>query len=162
MYPYHQNPKENIDLFTAAVQPEPYQQSALEDYLRQNPATGTLLFQVTGGQGAFPVENAKIVISKVLDDQQAFSTTVLTNASGKSEVLTLPAPSKSLSQSPGNGTVFSTYQATITAPGYVTIEIPAVPIFADVTTIQPVNMSSNLGRTQTNQVERIEDIEPEL
>lgn len=154
MYPYFQKNTPLHAAETAADDP-------IRTFLSQNPAFGTLIFQVTGGQGAFPVPNATILLTKQLNDQQSLSFTVVTDESGKTAPVSLPAPSRELSQRPGNGIVFATYQAKITAPNYVTTEIRDLPVFDGITTIQPVSLSPDFGQ-KTREVEEIEDKEPDL
>ena len=154
MYPYFQKNTPLHAAETAADDP-------IRTFLSQNPAFGTLIFQVTGGQGAFPVPNATILLTKQLNDQQRLSFTVVTDESGKTAPVSLPAPSRELSQRPGNGIVFATYQAKISAPNYVTTEIRDLPVFDGITTIQPVSLSPDFGQ-KTREVEEIEDKEPDL
>ena len=154
MYPYFQKNTPLHAAETAAADP-------IRTFLSQNPAFGTLIFQVTGGQGAFPVPNATILLTKQLNDQQSLSFTVVTDESGKTAPVSLPAPSRELSQRPGNGIVFATYQAEISAPNYVTTEIRDLPVFDGITTIQPVSLSPDFGQ-KTREVEEIEEIEPDL
>ena len=154
MYPYFQKNTPLHAAETAADDP-------IRTFLSQNPAFGTLIFQVTGGQGAFPVPNATILLTKQLNDQQSLSFTVVTDESGKTAPVSLPAPSRELSQRPGNGIVFATYQAEISAPNYVTTEVRDLPVFDGITTIQPVSLSPDFGQ-KTREVEEIEDKEPDL
>ena len=154
MYPYFQKNTPLHAAETAADDP-------IRTFLSQNPAFGTLIFQVTGGQGALPVPNATILLTKQLNDQQSLSFTVVTDESGKTAPVSLPAPSRELSQRPGNGIVFATYQAKISAPNYVTTEIRDLPVFDGITTIQPVSLSPDFGQ-KTREVEEIEDKEPDL
>ena len=154
MYPYFQK---NTSLHTA----ESTASDPIRGFLAGNPAFGSLIFQVTGGQGAFPVAGATIILTKELNDQQSLSFTITTDESGKTAPLSLPAPDKELSQRPGNGTVFATYQATVSAPNYVTTEIRDLPVFDGITTIQPVSLSPDFGQ-KTRPPEEIEDKEPDL
>ncbi|MBQ9091233.1 MAG: carboxypeptidase regulatory-like domain-containing protein [Anaerotignum sp.] len=154
MYPYF---LKNTPLHAA----ENISADPIRTFLSQNPAFGTLIFQVTGGQGAFPIPGATILLTKQLNDQQSLSFTILTDESGKTAPISLPAPSRELSQRPGNRIVFATYQAEISAPGYVTTEIIDLPVFDGITTLQPVNLSPDFGQ-KTNKVEEIEDKEPDL
>lgn len=157
MYPYFQRKKEqNLQVReTPAVDP-------LRDFLTQNPNFGTLLFQVTSGQGAFPIAGAKVVITKNLTDGHSLSITTSTDESGKTEEFSLPAPNKSLSQSPGGKDVFAIYDAVITSPGYVTVVVREIPIFDGITTIQPVNLSPDLNGEGMEEPETIKDTEPNL
>ena len=154
MYPYFQK---NIPLHTA----ESTAADPIRRFLTENPAFGTLIFQVTGGQGAFPVAGATVTITKPLDERLGISVTVTTDESGKTPPLSLPAPSRELSQSPNNGIVFATYQAEISAPNHVTTKIRDLPVFDGITTIQPVNLSPDFGQN-TPETEEIEDKEPDL
>ena len=154
MYPYFQK---NTSL-QAAEKPSP---DPIQTFLSQNPAFGTLLFQVTGGQGAFPVPNARITIAKVLDDRLSLSVTLLTDENGKTEPISLPAPRRELPQSPHNGIVYASYQAKVTADGYIPTEIRDLPVFDGITTIQPVNLTADFGQPP-NTIEEIEDKAPDL
>lgn len=155
MYPYFQK---NTPLHAA----ESTAADPIRTFLTQNPAFGTLLFQVTGGQGAFPVEGATITITKALADGVSLSLRVVTDESGKTVPLSLPAPSRALSQAPNGGVVYAAYQAEVSAPNYVTTDIRDLPIFDGITTIQPVNLTTDIGGRRRNEVEEIEDKEPDL
>ena len=154
MYPYFQK---NTPLHAA----ESSASDPIRRFLTENPAFGTLIFQVTGGQGAFPVAGATVTITKPLNERLGISVTVTTDESGKTPPLSLPTPSKELSQSPNNGIVYAAYQAEISAPNHVTTKIRDLPVFDGITTIQPVNLSPDFGQN-TPETEEIEDKEPDL
>lgn len=157
MYPYFQKKREQTLETREMTSADP-----LRDFLTQNPNFGTLLFQVTSGQGAFPVAGATVVITKNLTDGHSLSITTTTDESGKTEEFSLPAPSRSLSQTPGGRDVFATYDAVITAPGHVTVIVHDIPIFDGITTIQPVNLAPDLNGNIANETETITDTEPNL
>lgn len=96
---------------------------------------GTLVVQVTLAKGAIPVEGARVVVS--LEDEILGE--FLTDKSGKTPVLSLSAPGKELSQTPG-GVIrpYSIYNIRISYPGYYVEEAINVPIFDQVNSIQPV------------------------
>ncbi len=154
MYPYFQK---NDTLYAS----ESRSNDPIRTFLAENPSFGTLIFQVTGGQGVFPIPNAKVHISKELNDRLSFSITVLTDENGKTEPISLPAPDRKLSQSPHNGIVYAVYQAEVTADGYIPTEIRDLPVFDGVTTIQPVNLTTDFGQPP-NAADEIEDKEPDL
>jgi hypothetical protein len=154
MYPYFQK---NIPLQTA----ENSSADPIQAFLSQNPSFGTLIFQVTGGQGAFPVPNATVTLSKVLKDDFSLSITIRTDESGKTEPISLPAPDRKLSQSPNNGIVYAAYDAKVAAEGFLPTEIRNLPVFDGVTTIQPVNLTADFGQPP-NAADEIEDKEPDL
>ena len=154
MYPYFQRTTPLQAAESSSTDP-------IRTFLSQNPAFGTVIFQVTGGQGAFPIPDAEIVLTKALDDRLALSVSLLTDESGKTEPVSLPAPSRSLSQSPNNGIVYGSYEAKVTAKGYLPTEIRNLPVFDGVTSIQPVNLTTDFGQPP-NTVNEIEDKEPDL
>ena len=159
MYPYFK--KYTGDL-QAAEQPAAVPGDRLRNFLEANPEYGTLQFQVTGGQGAFPIIGANVVITRDLDATHSFSVTTQTDSSGRTEPMSLPAPSRSLSQSPGRKDVFAVYRAVITAPDYVTVVVRDIPVFDGIATIQPVSMTASIGNQQQAPAEEIEDKEPDL
>jgi hypothetical protein len=113
----------------------------LEQYLDEHPKTGYLVFQVTQEsplQGKIPIPNAKITISKNIGGDHYISKVLTTNSDGKTEALALPTVSAELSRTPSDGEVYAKYNATISAPNFVTKEIYDIPIFEGITSIQPV------------------------
>lgn len=155
MYPYFQKNQPLHAAESTAADP-------LRMFLTQNPGYGTLVFQVTGEGGAFPVEGASISLRKPLDDRISFSVELVTDESGKTVPISLPAPGRNVSQSPNNslGAAFSTYDATISAPNLSPARIVGLPIFDGVTTLQPVQLSPVIGRQEAE--ETIVDEEPNL
>lgn len=96
---------------------------------------GTLVVQVSLAKGAIPVEGARVVVS--LEDKTLGD--FLTDKSGKTPVLTLPAPNRKLSQTPdGLLRPYSIYNLRISYPGYYVEEAINIPIFDGVNSIQPV------------------------
>jgi len=152
MYPYFQKQLHATEASSA---------DPIRSFLAANPAFGTLIFQVTGGQGAFPIADATVTLTKELNDNQQLSFTVRTDESGKTTPLSLPAPDRELSQRPGNGIVYASYQAEISAPNYVTTRIRDLPVFDGITTIQPVSLTPDFGQ-KTAPPKEIEDKEPDL
>ena len=163
MYPYFQknqkpNPSNSSKLSVREASPA----DPLRQFLAENPAFGTLLFQVTGGQGAVPIERATVVISKALPNGHTLSVTTMTNESGKTAEISLPAPRRDKSQTPGGTDVFATYDALISAPGTVPVVVHDIPIFDRITTIQPVALSFDVSGARRDEAESITDTEPNL
>lgn len=99
---------------------------------------GFLQVSVTAGEKAFPLENAVVVITqKALLGQSAVNVS-LTDKSGKTPVITLPAPDNS-DKSNAN-TAFSTYTAEVFLEGFYAVRNENVPIFSKITSLLPVNM----------------------
>lgn len=157
MYPYFQKKTKPNLSGREAVSADP-----LRQFLAENPAFGTLLFQVTGGQGSVPIEGATVVISKKLPNGHTLSVTTVTDESGKTAEFSLPAPSREKSQTPEGTDVFATYDALISAPGTVRVVVHDIPIFDGITTIQPVALSFDVNGERQDETESITDTEPDL
>lgn len=117
--------------------------SLLQNYLNDNPKTGYLLFQVFEDsplQGRLPVANAKITVSKLLGEDYFFSRVLTTDENGKTDLIPLPTVSAALSRVPGNGKTYSTYNATVEAENFLTSTVYDIPIFENITSIQPINL----------------------
>ena len=100
--------------------------------------SGSVFFEVSSAQGAFPIPEANILVSS---DETGDFWYLSTDESGKSEQLILPAPEESLSLTPQNKTCpYTRYTAQISASGYITVTIDGVDLFPDVVSIVPVCM----------------------
>ena len=108
------------------------------------PSTGYLIIHVTTARGAIPLEGATVTVRNYLPEFDSSRgdviETLITDRSGNTPRLTLPAPPRAASQSPGEIPTFSTYNLEVQLEGYNSQQYIALPIFADVTAIQPVDM----------------------
>lgn len=102
--------------------------------------TGMITVQVYTADQATPVEGANVIISKTVEGGEELIRILRTDANGKTETVSLPAPPASNSLSPGNSNNFNTYNIRVDYPGYYTVENRDVPIFENRTSIQPVAM----------------------
>lgn len=112
-------------------------------FMSMNPKTGYLVFEVhedSPVRGRIPVPNAKITISKLLGDGYYFSKIVTTDENGETDPIGLPAVSRELSLKPGEDQVFTSYSASVEAPGYNRQDIYDIQIFDGITSIQHVNL----------------------
>ena len=91
---------------------------------------------------AYPVENALVIVRSKKSDGTPVTVAVLeTDESGKTQVITLETPPKSLSLSPGSDIPpYSLYDVEITHPGFYSIITRDVQIYPDTTSILPINM----------------------
>ena len=142
MYPYsipnqnlsaQQNEEKNKNTFS----------SLMNGYIYENPKSGYLTFQVSSG--AIPIPNAKLTVSKNIGDNMYIGKTLLTDINGKTSEIPLPAPDKSLSLSPGSYKPYSTYDISVSADGYLTEYFYDVPVFEDITSLQPVSLKPDVG-----------------
>lgn len=102
---------------------------------------GFLQFDVFTAGGAYPVQNALVTVTKKLPSGSGLVRILFTDRNGRTPTITLPAPSRALSQTPGS-TVrpFSEYNVTVRAKGFYTIKDINIPIFAGVKTVQPIDL----------------------
>lgn len=141
------------------TQPPDYPQpnySSYEEFEKQNNGKGTLIFQISTAQGALPIENAKCVLTKKFGGIIHEIKTLLTNESGKTEPLLLPAPPRSLSQQYETQIrPFALYDAAITRDGFVDIVLKDIPVFDGVQSVQRVSL---LPEGEDNEVEIITEV----
>ena len=115
--------------------------------LQEYTASGALVVSVFTASGALPVSNALVTIrSSEKEDSGVFSVLV-TDQSGNTPKIVLPTPPSSESESPGNKKPYATYTIEVDKEGYYPRQYINVPIFANTTSIQPVNLvpSSEYG-----------------
>ena len=91
---------------------------------------------------AYPVENALVIVRTKKGDGTPATVAVLeTDESGKTQIITLETPPKSLSLSPGSDIPpYSLYDVEITHPGFYSVTTRDVQIYPDTTSILPINM----------------------
>ena len=111
-------------------------------FLAENPDTGTLRIETFASDRAFAVPSARVMVFLPLDSGNVTLYDGITDISGSSERIILPAPSRSLSMSPGNGKAlpFSIYTVYIEHPSFVRALFNNVPVFSGIESVQPVQM----------------------
>ena len=103
--------------------------------------TGYLQVEVTTGDGAVPVPKAAVIVTQEINGQSYLVTMKLTDRSGATDVIPLPAPSASFSEAPDpTERPFSEYNVTVYKKGFYTVPEITVPIFDTVKSIQPVSL----------------------
>lgn len=110
----------------------------LQDKEREDTGLGTLVVQAVTADGTLPVAGAKVIISRLIDGERTLQGYDVTDISGRTRVFTLPAPSASLSQVPGNLHPYASYIITVRADGFGTAEFRNVPIFTGIQSFQEV------------------------
>ena len=111
-------------------------------YLSANPETGTLRIETFASDRAFAVPSARIMVFLPLDSGNITLYDGITDISGSSERIILPAPPRSISMSPNNGNLlaFSSYTVYIEHPNFVRALFNNVPVFSGIESVQPVQM----------------------
>lgn len=100
--------------------------------------TGYLQVDITSGERAFPIEDAVVVITRKTPLGQTVMSITATDGNGRTPIIPLPAPD--IANQNDMNTPFASYTAEIFLKGYHTVINENVPIFADITSILPVNM----------------------
>ncbi|MBQ8552415.1 MAG: hypothetical protein IJ428_06345 [Clostridia bacterium] len=101
---------------------------------------GYLIVNVSTARGAIPLSGAAVTVMYEEPAGSSIFTVLTTDMSGKTSKIELPAPARALSEVPGNIKPYSTYTLQIEKDGYYTVTNTNVPVFAGVTSIQPVEM----------------------
>ena len=104
------------------------------------PETGYLIVKVTTARGAIPLEGAAVIIRSEEKGATDILYSLSTDASGQTPRISLPAPSRSSSESPGNTRPFATYSIDVASDGYLPNSFSGVPVFSGVLSIQPAVM----------------------
>lgn len=139
--------------------PKEQEYEKLEDFLKVNTCQGTLRFRTYTARNALPVPNARVVIFKVIGGKPHIFYELVTDQSGQTEIVPLPAPSRELSQRPDSGVQpYSLYDADITAVGYEPVYVRNLPIFEGILSVQRAAMIPGADSTGEN----ISEEEPDL
>lgn len=102
---------------------------------------GFLTVRTFTAGGALPVEGSNVFIKGAEESNTAVRLSLLTDRSGMTEKVSLPAPAKSISLFPGGGEEsYSSYDVEITKEGFYTKTIKNLPIFPGISATLPVNM----------------------
>lgn len=113
--------------------------STYEEFEAKNTGGGSLVFMVFTASEALPVKGASVTVSTRIDGEAHEMFSCVTNNSGETEAMTLPAPSKALSQDEDNKVQpFSLYDATVSKDGFTKVILRDIPVFDGVRSIQRV------------------------
>ena len=109
---------------------------------------GRLVFQITTANGAIPLEGAEIILRRFRSpaestEQGEVVAVLYSGEDGKTRVLTLPAPARSLSLAPsrdGAPVPYALYDAEVNLESFYTQSYVRIPIFDGVTSIQRASL----------------------
>ncbi len=117
---------------------------------RENDSFGFLKVSVKTGSGGIPIENSAVTVSQTVDGEEKIIKLMLTNSSGDTDTIKLPAPKKPPGNQPEDFGHYSTYNISAFSEGYFRAESLNAPIFEGITSIQtfflvpePYNYDSN-------------------
>lgn len=152
-----------LEQTTAPRKPAPEREySSYRQFVDETPRRGTLQFVVSAARQALPIEGARCEVSKVIGGEKHVFYTLLTDRSGQTETVSLPALPSALSQTPeGNIQPYVLYDAKVTKPGFTDVIIKNLPIFEGIKSVQRVNL---VPFTQFEPIkdEEITESEPDL
>lgn len=102
---------------------------------------GSLTVSTYTAGGALPVGGTVVRIIGTDEENKLTEYSLITDIDGVTESISLPAPSRQLSESPGAAEQsYALYNIEISAPGYYTKRIFDVAVFEGTQTLQRVNM----------------------
>ena len=115
----------------------------------QGMGTGFIKVAVSTAQQAVPLPGCKVTISSG-ENGIDFYAEYETDISGNTPVVSVPAPSRDLSQTPGgNVRPYYRYNIDVEFPCYDEVNITEVPVFEGILSIQPVSLAPAAGGGKT-------------
>ena len=118
---------------------------------KKTQSTGTLIVKVSTARGAIPLEGAAVSIRGSTPDTSGIIYSLSSDRDGLTDRVTLPAPARVLSSSPGNSAPYSLWNVDVFKEGYIPVSFQNVPVFASVVSVQPAIMipeSEGFRKTQ--------------
>lgn len=132
------------------------------DRTEQDGGTASLIVRTFTAREALPLEGTLVIVSRYIGEDPTLQWAGLTDISGNTPRISLPAPDKNLSERPGESRPYASYIIQAVKEGYYTAEFRNVPVFAGVSAVQPVEMiplPQQPGiRPQTIVIERAPDL----
>ena len=116
------------------------QPQTMQPVLPDDQEEGYLIVQVSALQGAVPIPDADVVITRDIGNETYLMWYDRTDESGRSRKFTLPAPPKAMSEQPSNDAPYALYNIRVAAPGFYTVTNLDSQIFSGETAIASVDM----------------------
>lgn len=131
------------DIFEEPVLPDyirngtpPVMEQDAADEMADLTDTGLLRIRTLTGDSAFPVAGAHVTVTVRRNGREHLAYLMITDESGETPTVSMPAPPASLSQQPGNVQPFTVVDIRVFANGYFRAQMLNVPVFAGVTSLQ--------------------------
>lgn len=141
----------NSEEFSDLSDPLEPRYSGNEDETPDVDGTGYIKAEVTTGGGAVPIENAVVLITKKENGKTYLLKMLISDESGSTETVALPAPNVLFSETPDpTEKPFANYYISAYADGFYAENDMEVPVFSGVKSIQPIALiprSGDDGRT---------------
>lgn len=117
---------------------------SINDFLAANNESGSLRVETYAADRAFGVPSARVMVFLELPEGNVAVYDGITDVNGSTESIRLPAPPRSISQSPQTGRnpklPYAVYSVYVEHPDYVRAVFTNVPVFSGIESIQPVQM----------------------
>lgn len=109
-----------------------------ETYGNDTPAAGSGIIraEVRTGNNALPVEDAFVVITRSVAGKKELVAALMTNKSGETISVNIPAPDSAVSQN----IPFATVDMSTSKNGFQTAVNLDIPVYSGISSIQPVNL----------------------
>ncbi len=109
-------------------------------------SVGYLQVRTFLAEGGMPVPNVYVRVSGNEEYNIGVEYSVLTGRSGLTEKISLPAPPRSLSLSPGAAEQpYSTYDVYVSAEGYYPKKVFNIAVFSGILSVLPLSMVPDAG-----------------
>lgn len=107
----------------------------------KNTEEGWIQVIVRKGDNAYPIPDASIIINSTEDGQLKLISNTMTDESGKTELIAVPAPNVNYSlESDNKVRPYALYNVSVFADGYFREKSVNVPVFAGITSVQQFNL----------------------
>lgn len=136
----------NSEEFSNLSDPLEPRYSGETDEVPDQSGTGYIKAEVTTGGGAVPIENAVVLITKKENGKTYLLKMLISDESGSTETVALPAPNVSFSETPDpTEKPFADYYISAYADGFYAENDMEVPVFSGVKSIQPIALIPRCG-----------------
>ncbi len=102
--------------------------------------TGYLKVRVYTALGAIPLEGVSVKIGTSGEGAPSVAYDLITDRSGETETVALPAPSRELSTAPGARQPYALYRIEAYLEDYGAYSVLNVPVFGGILSVQPIGL----------------------
>lgn len=102
--------------------------------------SGGLFVTATTARESLPVADADVFLSAVINGKRILHAFLRTDENGKTPLISLPAPSRALSEEPGDPAPYALYDVLVDHPDYYVEVRKNVQVFGGVLSNLPVNL----------------------
>lgn len=145
------NPPANIEPFPPQIIPAP--DSFDPVYCGENLTdSGSLRVILSAARQSIPLADGHISVSCKTKSGETLHYILITDQDGRSPLISLPAPDRSLAQQPQTDPPYALYDIRIDRDGYVSVLVKNAQVFGGITSIIPVNMTPSVRFAESETV----------